>query len=821
VQEALDAALGELPETYRAALVLCYLEDRTQEEAARHLGCPLATLRTRLARGRKVLRDRLAKRGLTLSTAGLAALLIASAAPAAAPAALAGATVRAARPFAAGQPAAVLCSRQAAGLVEGGLRTMFLTRVKSATALLLVASLVAGAAALGQRLPAADKNASAKKPPVQAAQAAEAAKPPAADEKDSLVYGGRVLGPDGRPFAGAEIFLIPPWVYIDRPAPSPVYATSGPDGRFQFKAPRAKFAIYQETTLVVTATGHGAGWLDVDLRAKKDDLTLRLVKDVPVAGQVVDLEGRPIQGVTVRVLRIRAAQGDDLRPWLAALKNKEGRSLLLEQQHIRRQLMSAEVPRLPQKTVTDAGGRFRLAGIGRDRLVTVRVSGPTIATQDLHILTRPGQPIEVPRSTYLDGSPASVRTYYGASFRHVATPTRPIVGVVRDRDTKKPLAGITIQSYKQANDPLHGRNLARTTTDAQGRYRLTGMPKGRGNKLLAIPGDQPYPRSARDVPDSAGLEPVRVDFELKRGVWIEGKITDKVTGKPLQAQVEYFALLANPNLRDYAGFEGALNGLSTLNVKSDGTYRVLGLPGPGLLTVQLSDQYLLALERDDQEGARELYISTAPAVVQVIGCNAIARIDPPRDAARLRRDVTLDPGWTFTGTLLGPDGKPLGGVRSFGLSGWDGWERDAMKTPEFTVRAFNPRRPRDVLFQHREKGLVGVMQPPKENGGSVTVRMEPGASVTGRLVDADGQPRPGVELKVGFRPKLPRERRSAYGYVLGSIKTDRQGRFRMDALLPGYEFSLSDGKGELRCDGTLRPGQTRDLGDVQIKRVEE
>src|SRR5262249_59370531 len=122
VQAALDAALGELPEIYRAALVLCYLEGATQEEAARRLGCPLATVRTRVARGRKLLRERLASHGLTLSTAGLAALLIASAAPAAAPAALVKVAVRAALPFAAGQSAAAFCSRQAAHPLAGGVR---------------------------------------------------------------------------------------------------------------------------------------------------------------------------------------------------------------------------------------------------------------------------------------------------------------------------------------------------------------------------------------------------------------------------------------------------------------------------------------------------------------------------------------------------------------------------------------------------------------------------------------------------------------------------------------------------------------------------
>ena len=77
-------------------------------------------------------------------------------------------------------------------------------------------------------------------------------------------------------------------------------------------------------------------------------------------------------------------------------------------------------------------------------------------------------------------------------------------------------------------------DLVRTKTDAQGRYRLTGMPKGERNQIVAIPGnDQPYVRAHTDIPDSPGLDPVTADIELKRGVWIEGKMSDKVTGQPL------------------------------------------------------------------------------------------------------------------------------------------------------------------------------------------------------------------------------------------------------------------------------------------------
>jgi RNA polymerase sigma factor (sigma-70 family) len=74
-QATLDEELARLPERPRAALVLCYLEGATQDEAARQLGWSSATLRRRLEQGRHLLRVRLARRGLTLSAALLGALL--------------------------------------------------------------------------------------------------------------------------------------------------------------------------------------------------------------------------------------------------------------------------------------------------------------------------------------------------------------------------------------------------------------------------------------------------------------------------------------------------------------------------------------------------------------------------------------------------------------------------------------------------------------------------------------------------------------------------------------------------------------------------
>jgi hypothetical protein len=448
-------------------------------------------------------------------------------------------------------------------------------------------------------------------------------------------------------------------------------------------------------------------------------------------------------------------------------------------------------------------GRFRLTGIGRNRLVIVQLDGPTIASEYLRIFTRLEEPFKIPdlEGDPEHGTPQLDINYYGAVFRHVAGPTKPIVGVVRDKETKKPLAGVTIQSEKHAYNPLHGRHIVQTVTDAQGRYRLTGMPKGVGNKIKVVPPSElPYIAPVLEVPDSFGPDPVTVDVELKRALWIEGKITDKVTGKPLRGGVMYLVRGNNPNVQDYLGYYGGLPGVRT---NEDGTYRIIGLPGPGLITVWQQPQYLLGAERDDEDGLKE-------AFGYIPQCNfaAFARMDTAKGVESVKRDIALLPGWTFTGTVLGPDGKPLIGAVMGGQS-------ERMKTAEFTVQQFNPRRPRPVFFRHPETGLVGVVHPPKENGGTVTVRTEPGAAVTGRLVDADGTPRAGVELRVSFHPKDEPHWNECP--LHDSIKTDQGGRFRIDALVPGLDYYLSVDHRAIRLGSGLRAGETKDLRDVRAK----
>jgi RNA polymerase sigma factor (sigma-70 family) len=140
----LDQEVHGLPARYHAPVVLCYLEGKSYDEAARQLGCSRGTVATRLNRARTLLRRRLERRGLVL-TAGLLTILIAGeAATAGAPAARVKATAQAAVAVAAGAPAAGLVAPHVSALTEGVLRTMFWTKLKVVTALVLAALVVGG-----------------------------------------------------------------------------------------------------------------------------------------------------------------------------------------------------------------------------------------------------------------------------------------------------------------------------------------------------------------------------------------------------------------------------------------------------------------------------------------------------------------------------------------------------------------------------------------------------------------------------------------------------------------------------------------------------
>lgn len=121
---ALHEELTQLPAVYCSPVVLCCLEGHSRDEAAQRLGWPMGTVKTRLERGRQLLRERLAQRGLAPSAA-LAATLVTAGEGLAAPASLIQSTTAG---ILAGPGGAAL-SHRAILLAQGVLQGMFTTKL--------------------------------------------------------------------------------------------------------------------------------------------------------------------------------------------------------------------------------------------------------------------------------------------------------------------------------------------------------------------------------------------------------------------------------------------------------------------------------------------------------------------------------------------------------------------------------------------------------------------------------------------------------------------------------------------------------------------
>jgi hypothetical protein len=575
----------------------------------------------------------------------------------------------------------------------------------------------------------------------------------------------------------------------------PLRATSGTDGQFRFTFIRseldAKSLDEARPAVVAVAVGHGPAWAEIGDGVRGTQHSLRLIEDLPLNGRILDQSNKPVAGANLAIRDIASASDDSV----ARILQGDADSWPLRS-------WRGAFPGQPPRVTTDSDGRFRLSGLGRDRVVRLTLEGPAIQHGFVAAVTR--------LTTALPSSGG----LHGAMFEHVSLPSRTIRGVVRDQTTGQPVAGVR----------MGGPNSAYTTlTDERGRYELTGCPTSQGFVVLAQPEQgRPYFTASASVPSAPGVDANTVNFDLISGIPLQGHVTDQATRKPPKtAVIEYYPLF--PNAQGSRLTNVLYQAASSAPVQPDGTYRLVVLPGPGVVCVAasprnshaaaaLDDQELADLFHDGSNhgGGKNLITAGsfgARGSLCVSKYHALALINPNEKVESLTLNLTLQSASALQGSMIGPGGEPLTGVHVTGLTALP--EEELLDEASFTVMGLNPRCTRELFFQHREKGLGKVLTVHGDELEPIMVQLEPWCWIMGRLVNTNGKPVPGTMI-------------SFVGGPVGidtRTKTDRDGCFRI-SLPPGKKYFLrvSGSRRLLRNVAAveLASGQSKDLGDLSL-----
>ena len=555
-----------------------------------------------------------------------------------------------------------------------------------------------------------------------------------------------------------------------------------------------------------------------------------------IEGRIVDLEGRPIAGARVEVTNLWSAPDNDLGRWLAQVKDRgvshpsEGLSpggvvAALRATSRGRSQLSSPSPTNLTTTTTGADGGFHLPGIGPEQLAGIRITGPAIATTELYVLGCDGAEV---RATRHGGFTPSQVVYHARKLEYAAAPSKPIEGVVRDDNTGRPVAGVEIRAAVYDAHSLSPDPGIEATTDDRGHYRLVGLPRAPAYRIFIEPGSSgPYTKAAlRAAGDTPAFEPVTFDIALKRGILVRGKITDKATGQLVHAAVDVYAFADNPHVREFPGFRSSELARSFV---VDGRYEIVALPGRCIIAAVTGgyvDVYRRSVGAEAIKGYDPKFMgfNTFPHMCITSGYNVLAEINLDPKAETVELDLEVDAGRTIAVTPVDPEGRPVAGTTASGVS--DLSTEYPQPTSTIEIHALDPSQPRRVIVTHAGRKLIGSVYLKGDETGPLTMRLQPYGTITGRIVDEEGRPRAGLGIMSagGSMPERPAEQGILPGGNYGGgIRLGRDGRFRIEGLVPGLQYGAGASEGfnylgELFDNVTVTPGEVQDLGDIKPRK---
>jgi hypothetical protein len=320
---------------------------------------------------------------------------------------------------------------------------------------------------------------------------------------------------------------------------------------------------------------------------------------------------------------------------------------------------------------------------------------------------------------------------------------------------------------------------------------------------------------------------VKIDVELHRGIWITGRVTDKVTGQPQFGRIHYFPFRTNPYTKRVPEISrpGGPEGDDDASTGPGGIYRLVGVPGPALVGVEcMSGEYRKGAGLDAIKGLQpkgkdhpfrnQVYARIDPSPRWP---NLVKEIDPPAGTASATCDFVLDPGGSIRFDVVDVEGKPVSGYTVDGRSA-DFLDDQPHESPSFDAVNFSPGESRKILIHHAGRNIGRALQVTYDakQPRSMTARLEPYATLTGRAVDPDGVPLRGLQVEVTPVPDLD------FSHPLPLTTTDKDGRFRQPNVPAGltYHIVLRPGYRDMWWVSktvAVEAGKTTDLGTLTAK----
>jgi protocatechuate 3,4-dioxygenase beta subunit len=807
----LDQELQNLPERYRAPLVHCYLEGQTRDEAARQLGCSESTVNRRLEQGKEQLRKRLARRGLSLSAALLTLALTQAATSSALAASLLAATIKAGLAAATRAVIGSLVSPRVAGLANGALRTMSLAKLKIATAVLLATSLsIFTASAMARHVVTNAAASIGTEPQGKPAQAQEdrSRTPANTEQGERMTVRGRVLDADGNPVGQAKVAVVGESSISGRAGdfsstrPQVLgAANAGADGRFRFNATRTSSTRFRNVFVLAASPNHGVGWLDFNPDAEQPQAEIRLPREQIIQGKLVDIQGQPAPGVSIRVSSIGKKSPGDFK----GVNFFSG--------------PAKDLAAWPKPATTDAQGRFVIGGVGRG------ATGLLVTEDDR--FARWGFMFDAEAK---DGA---------KEINGALEPARIIEGTVTYADTGRPAPNARLVVFAR-NEEEGGGTGVDGKADANGRFRINPFPGNYFEIKAYAPDGAPYLALRKLIQWPKATVKQQVEIQLPRGVLVRGKIIEAGSGAPVaKASLQFVPRTANnPNLQKdlLTGWE------NTIVSDDDGRFAIAVLQGPGhLLFHGPTPHYILSeigsrqLESDLPGGTRHYAHAFVPLDLKF-------GADPHEIAVSLKRGVSVK------GRIIGPDDKPVAQAMMLTRlsisplsTSWRGFPAPA-RDGRFELHGLDPGKCYPVYFLDAKNKLgVTVELSGKQAGQEVTARLLPCGAAAARFLDAQGKPIAKqdllvLEVVVTTGPHRYDRKSHEQGKLAADAAhvvnidrlnhwhappTDAEGRTTFPALIPGATYRIvdvSDRDDIVKKEFKVEAGKKLELGDIVFKK---